>query len=351
MLKNKKSICFLLLFAIILTVIIVTEEPKKEATLTEKENTSFVSVTESKEESVSEEEQKTDEKEKFYIILTSENSGSNTEVLYSSEAKDREVRDYIAVSTHCVIGEFKRVTFVEDYLVEYEFINRKNIYGKETDEIIRVRVQCNSSGKISGNLCEESFITGHKYILILERTDTLFLGYPYYSFQGYFVMDIADIHNSKWGKGTVHISKNATADDVINYIENESKSVGYYECDNINYFRTEDVETVVKNCDAIFKITPWNVISEGLYDNRTVYMCTSSEVYKGKLETNEENFVFIVTFKDSLELGKDYILPVSYVEAECFYHQASPICIFDASNTEMEAQIREWLSEKNVVNG
>lgn len=351
--------CFLFLGAVIITFTLFSPLYKEETPVKTEISINGSEILESKEENESKGEslinsqQSTKSNDKFYIILTSENAGGFYEVCYESEEdrKDKSIDDYIAVSTHSIIGEFVKATFVEDYLIEYEFKNCGKIYGNEDDDIIRVRVQSYDYGYIAGNLTENSFIKGHKYILILSRDETLFLEYPYYSFMGYFVLDIEDIQNGKWKNGTVHISKTSTSDDVIDYIKNTSKTIGFQKCEIVNYFRTEDNEAVIKNCDAIFKVKPVNILVNGVYDNRTVYMCTVPEVYKGKLETNEEKFVFIVAFRDSLELGREYILPVSYVKAEYFYHQASPTCIFDADDSEMEAKIKEWLSEKKIVNG
>ena len=163
-------------------------------------------------------------------------------------------------------------------------------------------------------------------------------------------MDVDCIETSTWKNGTVYMSKGATYEDVINHIIEGSKEVGYKECFNVNYFRTEDIETVIKNCDAVFKINPRNIIAQGIYEDTTTYRCIVTENLKGRLTMVNDDFVYVNTFRNELETNKEYIIALSYAQAETFYHQASPICIFDASDKEMEAKIKEWLSEKNSTN-
>jgi len=290
-------------------------------------------------------------KEEFYIYLAHDGDGMLFEEhSYEKEPQDTTMSEFIALSTHCIIGEFNNFTMINEYLWEYEFIPIEKIYGEENDDVIKVRVQHYGYGIGDGGLKPDSFIDGHKYILILERQENLLVAYPYYFFRGMFVMDIDNLGNSTWYGGNVYMSKGATKEDVITHIQVASKNVGYSESKKINFFRFEDEKTVVINSDAIFKITPQFIISQGEYDERTVYCCTVSEIIKGNLTTNDENNIYVVTLRNKLKVNSEYILPLSYVDADTFYHQASPICIFDAEDSEMETKIKEWLSEKNTAN-
>ena len=288
------------------------------------------------------------EKEDFYMTFLQNRPDPFIQRLYDENFKGYTLSDFVAPSTHCVIGEYKGFTEVNSGLWEFKFEPIEKIYGRESDDIIRIRIQNSGFGTGDGGVTIDTFKNSHRYILILERTETLFLEYPYYSLSGALILDVDNLEKSTWYEGDIVMPNGTTAADIIEQINTVVKEVGHTDCFEHKIFRTEDTENVINNCDAIFRITVKGVISQGVYDYRTVYRCTVSEVLKGNLTTNEKEYVYIVTERDKLLPKSEYIMSLSYTAAGTFYHQASPICIFDASDTEMETQIKEWLSEKKV---
>ena len=273
--------------------------------------------------------------------------GNFIDITHQSLGAEVTFESCIAVSSHCVIGEFVKFTVVNDSLWEYEFKVKERIYGNDEDEIIRIRVEVYDTG-VEGNLKKDTFKTDHNYILILHRDNTIFLNYPRYSFIEYIVMDTANLHNSYWQYGSLIIVGDSSLNAVKNKILENSQKTGLLVFEEINMFRTEDEETVIKNCDLILKVKPKSITSQGVYEEMTVYKCEVIESLKGEYNVNSRNYLFVRTTRNALEKGTEYIIPLSRKRSNVTYDQASPICIFDAEDIEMEIKIKEWLSEKNV---
>ena len=161
-------------------------------------------------------------------------------------------------------------------------------------------------------------------------------------------MDFSDLSKAYYYEGKLKITEDANKTDVINHVKILAEETGISTSEIIKIFRTENEETVIKNCDLILKIKPRMLLTDGVYINCSSYFCEVIDCLKGNYSTNQDNMVMIRTFKDVLDNGEERIIALSCTDSDICYDQASPTCIFDASDTEMEAQIKEWLSEKIV---
>ena len=108
--------------------------------------------------------------------------------------------------------------------------------------------------------------------------ESLFLEYARY----YIVNDI-HIPYSHTKSAVMNGSPLAITSDVKNTIKNIANSNGYLEEDKRDIFRTESLETVVKECDAIVEVRVLGVIAEGVLHNGTTYPCQ----YRGSLTGND----------------------------------------------------------------
>lgn len=253
---------------------------------------------------------------------------------------------FIEMSTDCFIGKFVSYKDYEE-ITEYEFVVTENVFGETKDKTIRIRVQ-NYGASPEGNIRRTTFTEGHEYLLLVSKSESLFLDYPWYSFMGYIVMDFSDLSKARWEEGKLEITEGASKLDIINHIKTLANKTAIKTADSKKIFRTEDEETVIKNCDLVLKIKPRMLIVDGVYDERSTYFCEVYECLKGNYSTNQDGMVIISTFKDALDSGEECIIALSNTASDICYDQASPICIFDADDSEMEAKIKGWLSEKNV---
>ena len=286
-------------------------------------------------------------------IIIDNKSNNQSNAIKISNSEDI-FKMHLTISSNAAIAEFQKLNIISDTLWEYQFKAKEWLYGDYRDEIIRVRVALNGwngNYEVGGILKSDSFKVGHNYVLLLFRNDTIFLEYPRYEFVGNYVMDVNDLENSVCEKGTITITGDVTEENLKNYIKGTAQKLGYSASNVSKYYLTENKETVVKNCDAVFRVKPVYVFSRSRFEDMTVYACEVTECLKGTVTTNADGHVLMrVQTKADLKKNAEYIIPVSYRESGTFYDQASPICIFDAEDSEMETKIKEWLSEKNTAN-
>lgn len=281
------------------------------------------------------------EPKEISIELMSYSSGSNEHK--SSRDTTRTFSSIIEVSTDCFVGKFIECKKYDGFF-EYEFEVTEKVFGLSEDNTVRVRVLDHLTQSVNSY----TFKKGHEYLLTLRKSDSLFIDYPKYSFMGYIVLDFSNINNAKWKDGTIKISEGASKTDIINHVNSLSNKVGIATTSDARVFRTEDEETVIKNCDLILKIKPRILITDGVLANSSSYFCEVTDCLKGTYSTNEDGVVIIRTLKHALDSGEECIIALSTKNQDFSYDQASPICIFDADDSEMEAKIKEWLSEKKT---
>ena len=271
---------------------------------------------------------------------------SNPAEMSSTTGEKTTLSTFIEMSTDCFIGKFVSYKDYEN-ITEYEFAVTEKVFGESEDKTVRIRIQYYGASP-EGNIRRTTFTEGHEYLLLVSKSESLFLEYPWYSFMGYIVMDFNDLSKTRWGEGKLEITEGASKLDIINHIKTLADKTTIRKTDNIKIFRTEDEETVIKNCDLVLKIKSRMLIADGVYEERSTYFCEVSECLKGDYSTNQDGMVIISTFKDALDGGKECIIALSNTASDICYDQASPICIFDADDSEMETKIKGWLSEKNV---
>ena len=259
-----------------------------------------------------------------------------------SSVRKMSIEDIIKISTAGIVGEFISCE-ADGEVTNYDFKIKEVIYGNAPDEYARIKIKSYGDIGTEGGITKDSFIEGHEYLLVLRRKETLFLDYARYSFMGYFVIDLDNLNNAYWENGSISITENATKEDVINHFQVLSKNCGYDKESEIEIFRTEDIETVIKNCDAVFKVKVITHISDGIYANSSSYGCEVIEKLKGDCIPKYDGTIMINTLKGSLTEGKEYIIALSQKENGHLFDQASPDCIF-SENENMECKIKEWLN-------
>ena len=104
----------------------------------------------------------------------------------------------------------------------------------------------------------------------------------------------------------------------------------------------------MKNCDVIVKVKVENILTHGIYNDSTTYTCSLLNVINNiTVNTdNETGYFYITTFKDALEINKEYYITLAIVDnTSTIYSQASPIGIIPAEDTEIITKIKNWLNE------
>ena len=189
---------------------------------------------------------------------------------------------------------------------------------------------------------EDTYETGKEYVLILHRFESLFLEYA-----RYFLVNDIHIPCSDTKSAVMNGSPLDITGDVKSTIKNIANANGYSEEDKRDIYRTENLETVVKECDAIIEVRVLGVVAEGILHNGTTYTCeyidslTTSEV-----PVNPDNNLFVVSFRDSLIEGNTYYLTVSVGDSSSIvYTLASPYGIVPTYDTAAYEQIVTWLEE------
>lgn len=259
-----------------------------------------------------------------------------------SSVRKMSIEDIIKISTAGIVGEFISCE-ADGEVTNYDFKIKEVIYGNAPDEYARIKIKSYGDIGTEGNIKPDTYKDGHEYLLLLRRKETLFLDYARYSFMGYFVIDLDNLNNAYWENGSISITENATKEDVINHFQVLSKNCGYDKESEIEIFRTEDIETIIKNCDAVFKVKVITHISDGIYANSSSYGCEVIEKLKGDCIPKYDGTIMINTLKGSLTEGKEYIIALSQKENGHLFDQASPDCIF-SENENMECKIKEWLN-------
>ena len=285
---------------------------------------------------------------KITLITQNITRNPNTE---SSLKSDLSFEYYLKNCTDCVIGTYQGFTKCDNNIIDYEFKVTDKIFTSHNDNTIKVRIQ-NYGNSTDGGITPDTFKLNHEYLLPLYGQHSLFLEYTAYSIMGSMIIDINNLSDAYWSFGIIEIEDNVTKNDLIYTVKNIDAVEGHYEPYQIKIFRTEDVETVIKNCDAVYKIKKNFKLADGTYKNFSSYECALLEVYKGPGNVKSDVNLLIRTLTYALDEGDEFILALSFNDKNTRYlDQASPICIFDADDIEMETKIKEWLSEKNTVNG
>ena len=112
----------------------------------------------------------------------------------SSTSEENTLSYYIKMCTDGFIGKFVSYKDYEEF-TEYEFKVTEKIFGDSEDKTVRTRIQ-NYGFYTDGNINHSTFTPGHEYLLLVSKSETLFLEYPRYSFIGYIVMDLNDLSKS-----------------------------------------------------------------------------------------------------------------------------------------------------------
>ena len=275
----------------------------------------------------------------FIPLFYREAEVTSTEQLQTVTDKTVTLASSVEKSHAGVVGEF--VAFYDrGQLLEFEFIVKDKLYGNVPESRIIVTHQptSNETALVMG---ENTYEKGKEYVLILYRYESLFLEYARY----YIVNDI-HIPYSDTKNAVMNGTPLAIKGDVKNTIKNIAKTNGFSEEDNVKAFRTEDLETVVKECDAIIEVKVVDILAEGVFHNGTSYVCELKSTLKGTVATNGMNLLYVVSLKDSLVEGETYYITVtSSGESSLVNSLASPQGIIPSYATVIYEQILSWLEE------
>ena len=276
----------------------------------------------------------------FIPLFDREAEVTSTEQLQTVTDKTVTLASSVESSHAGVVGEF--VAFYDrGQLSEFEFIVKDVLYGNVPESRIIVTHQL-TSNETALVMDENTYEAGEEYVLILHRFESLFLEYARY----YIVNDIHIPYNDTQS-AVMNGSPLAIIGDVKSTVKNIANTNGYSEEEKRDIYRTENLETVVKDCDAIIEIRVLGVAAEGVLHNGTTYTCQYINSLTGNdVPVNPDGNLFVVSFRDSLLLGNTYYLTVSAGDSSSVvYTLASPQGIIPTYDASAYEQIVAWLTE------
>ena len=217
-------------------------------------------------------------------------------------------------STAMVVAEFDSFEMNGDLGV-WKFKKLETLYGDVPEETIIFDELYGLSSKNS-----ETYIKGNRYLLSLQKRDTVFYDTPTYDPVGALVVNLTDLKTIVWHDGVISLSKNADAKDLVTFIVNFAKERGYDEEPYLpEIFRNEKLETVAKECDLIVKVRIKAYYKESKLPYKT-HSCEILEVLKGECSSDGEIHADLIS--DVAAEGDELILLLSrkYKDADSYYY-------------------------------
>ena len=281
--------------------------------------------------------------------LISENNKQSVSYNYIYESTNDfdVIENSVKNSTGAVTAEFVSFSYDSQYFI-YKFKVNDILYGNIPEKELVFRVEKIDSETAKNGYKSNTFIKGETYILPLLRFDDIFYETAQYYFTCSYVIPYSTLNQQSSNNNFSKKINELYNGDIISYIKNTAISTGYQKEEIKNIFRNENLETVVKNCDVIVKVKVENILTHGIYNDSTTYTCSLLNVINNiTVNTdNETGYFYITTFKDALEINKEYYITLAIVDnTSTIYSQASPIGIIPAEDTEIITKIKNWLNE------
>ena len=256
----------------------------------------------------------------------------------------------ISESTGAAIGEFK--SFYYNGIYNWEFIRKEVLYGDVPDETIKiVRSRIDDFGF---SIDEDTFTEGNNYLLFLVRDDSVFLDSPQYGLMGQVCIPVDDFNNSTWSRGKISYGYGISFNDIKNYYRDMALNKGF-DTDpvKITVFRNENLETVFKNSDAVFRIKIVGNIIDGTIVPQSNYEILILDALKGNnlINTVHKNYI-VHAEKNSMSVNNEYIIALSVNNLQSTHSsftQSALNGIIPIEDKETVAQVYTWLGLKEPV--
>lgn len=126
---------------------------------------------------------------------------------------------------------------------------------------------------------------------------------------------------------------NLSYEDVIQLVEEYVNRHPYENNDIVEgvYCKSNDLHEIFDASSAVLEVVPEIIIYNGLPD-RTTYSCQVNRALKG----DSEDSVMIISFKDSMEVGKHYILLLQLPQESSVFIPTAQNSVFPADSEEAE---------------
>ena len=191
---------------------------------------------------------------------------------------------------------------------------------------------------------EKAYIEKQQYILVMDRTDSLFYDYPRYTLVGGIYIPLDNISKSTMYGNSVKMEAFANKD--ANYIKDFIRNMEPPKKERKNYTNATDLPTIIKESDLILELKVTEFMGEGL--DREHYYCDVVKFIKGDSYVSPEDRkdIVITVFKGGVEVGKSYVVMVIRgSETGFLYMQSSTMSIIPIDDGKTIAEIYE-ISER-----
>ena len=233
-----------------------------------------------------------------------------------------------------VIAEFISVAHITDDYVEFEFHVNDVIYGNVPEQTILLREAVGIAHieeiEYSYSLGENVYTAGQKYILVMQRHDSLFYDYPIYVLSSNIIIPLDDIENSAmYGREIASFSSIdfIDASSIIQLIKDirTSNTVDTFgDEDNARYTDSDAIAEIAYESDIVLEVLIESLFVEGHHNGNTYISKIINVLKGGQINTNEDDRVFVVLMKGSVEIGQSYIVILNRVgEHSLVYTQSS----------------------------
>lgn len=232
-------------------------------------------------------------------------STTESELMYSS------FEEAVQMSNGSAIGTFQCMN-IHDTYVEYMFSIQEYLYGPVGEEIIYLFYDIRDLIEESKSLEEtitliDIFVPNHTYLLIYDFQSTLskFSDHPRYYFPKDVCIDLSS-HLVFFRSREVEIPAGQSITDYVLSIHSAQGNQLIYP-EEVTYKGSIDELCQSSSCISEVKII--SLLSEGIDTNSQTYRCEMLSNLNGNPgNLDQDGYLIIVFFSDSVEIGQEYIV-------------------------------------------
>lgn len=277
-----------------------------------------------------------------------EPTGSNDlsdEVIVDAEhlMKLLSFEDLVAMSDSAVLGEYISTDAYENY-VEHRFKVESVYFGDINDEEIYLFSNIGTAHVMETDyeysLTACPYEVGKKYILIMSKNVSIMFPHDRYVTGAQLVICPEDDLYSMYSAPI----QTAEGKDIVDYL---SELPNAYAPSMVTAAAAEygsAMEKAVSEAGFTAKVSVDGLYFEGEIHNGNTYLCSIDEIYKGgELVYREDGKILLVILKNTVEVGKKYIVCFSQVGPDSLvYKQQTIDSVYEASD-DAEMQIKAYL--------
>lgn len=256
-------------------------------------------------------------------------------------------------TSNCIISaEFVSYHSMDNY-IEYEFQVKEVLYGDVQESNIYLFSMIGTSyvtdNNYTYNLGDDKYKVGNDYILIMEKSDSLFYEHVRYMLVTDIFIPINKIEVSVMYEQPILDKNNKVLNSSIE-IEKYIKEIKNNNDNTLNenvttYIKSNDMNTIVSESDFILEIEVNNLEVEGLLHNGNTYICEVIRTLKGdSLLKDTEGKILVTLLKDSVEVGSRYIVMINKVDEESIiYTQSSESSIIPIADKDLVNKLNSYI--------